>query len=40
MTTEVAEPTVGQLEAALARHASAAGEAFPSALGLIAAEEH
>ena len=40
MTTEVAEPTEGQLEAALARHTSAAGEVFPSALGLIAAEEH
>jgi len=33
------EPTVGQLRAALERHASSAGEVFPSALGLIFAEE-
>jgi len=36
----VAEPTVEQLEAALARHSSGAGEVFPSALALIDLEEH
>jgi len=36
----MAEPTVEELEAALARHASGDGEVFPSALKLIAAEHH
>ena len=34
------EPSVDQLRTALARHASSAGEVFPSAVSLIAAEEH
>lgn len=36
----MSEPTVEQLRAALSRHASGAGEVFPSTLELIAAEEH
>lgn len=36
----MAEATVDQLRSALARHASKAGEVFPSALRLMAAEEH
>lgn len=36
----MAEPSVEELKAALHRHASAVGEVFPSAVGLIEAEEH
>jgi hypothetical protein len=36
----VAEPTVEQFQAALARHASGTGGIFPSCLELIDAEEH
>lgn len=36
----MAQASVDKLEAALARHASESGEVFPSALTLIAAEEH
>ena len=36
----VSEPSVKDLEAALTRHASAAGEVYPSGAKLIDAEEH
>jgi hypothetical protein len=36
----LAEPSVEQLGVALSRHASSTGEVFPSARGLIEAEEH
>lgn len=34
------QPSFSQLEAALARHASATGEVYPSSVALIDAEEH